>query len=69
LEHIHTHPHLALTGTARIGEKFLDWTDTDPPIDTILEAITLYWVTETFPTSIYPYRQVRLFLKFSGHSF
>jgi hypothetical protein len=51
----------ALTGTVRIGEKFLDWTDTDLPIDTILEAITLYWVTETFPTSIYPYRQVRLF--------
>lgn len=53
----------ALTETAWTGEKFLDWTDADPPIDTILEAITLYRVTETFPTSIYPYRQVRLFPK------
>jgi len=27
-------------------------------LSTILEAISLYWLTETFPTSIYPYRQV-----------
>ena len=43
----------------RIGEKFLAWTDDDPPLDTILGAVTLYWLTETFPTSIYQYRQVR----------
>jgi len=42
---------------AWIGEKFLDWTDEDPSLDTILTAVTLYWVTETFPRSIYPYRQ------------
>jgi hypothetical protein len=48
----------------RIGEKFLDWTDTDPPLDTILEAVTLYWVTETFPRSIYPYRRVSLVVGF-----
>ncbi|KDQ17793.1 hypothetical protein BOTBODRAFT_64194 [Botryobasidium botryosum FD-172 SS1] len=39
-----------------IGEKFLDWTDDDPPLDTILEAVTLYWLTETFPRAIYTYR-------------
>ena len=40
-----------------IGEKFLEWTDTDPSLDTILEAISLYWFTETFPRCIYPYRE------------
>lgn len=43
---------------AWIGEKFIEWTDETPELDTILEAVTLYWLTETFPTSIYPYRQV-----------
>lgn len=43
---------------AWIGEKFLDWTDEDPPLDTILKAVTLYWLTDTFPRSIYPYRQL-----------
>ncbi|KZF25282.1 alpha/beta-hydrolase [Xylona heveae TC161] len=42
---------------AWIGEKFLEWTDEDPPLETILESITLYWLTETFPTAIYPYRE------------
>ncbi|KAK5681832.1 hypothetical protein LTS10_006365 [Elasticomyces elasticus] len=41
---------------AWIGEKFLEWTDDDPPLDKILESITLYWLTETFPRCIYPYR-------------
>jgi hypothetical protein len=44
----------------RIGEKFLAWTDQDPPLDEILASVTLYWLTETFPRSIYPYRQVRI---------
>jgi microsomal epoxide hydrolase len=43
---------------AWIGEKFIDWSDTTPSIDTILESVTLYWVTETMPRSIYPYRQL-----------
>ncbi|TKA68166.1 hypothetical protein B0A49_06294 [Cryomyces minteri] len=46
---------LGKTGTA-IGEKFRDWSDTTPSLDQILEAITLYWLTETFPRAIYPYR-------------
>jgi microsomal epoxide hydrolase len=40
-----------------IGEKFRDWTDEDPPIDEILTSVSLYWLTDTFPTSIYAYRQ------------
>lgn len=39
-----------------IGEKFLEWTDTDPTLDQILESVTLYWMTDTFPRCIYPYR-------------
>ncbi|KDQ08979.1 hypothetical protein BOTBODRAFT_37508 [Botryobasidium botryosum FD-172 SS1] len=41
---------------AWIGEKFFEWTDDHPPLDTILEAVTLYWLTETFPRAIYTYR-------------
>ena len=44
---------------AWIGEKFLTWADHAPSVDTILESVTLYWLTDTFPTSIYTYRQVR----------
>ncbi|KAJ5619978.1 hypothetical protein N7510_003962 [Penicillium lagena] len=43
---------------AWIGEKFLDWTDDNPPLDEILASVTLYWLTETFSRSIYPYRQL-----------
>ncbi|OMP86619.1 putative epoxide hydrolase [Diplodia seriata] len=39
-----------------IGEKFLTWTDAAPPLPTILDAVSLYWLTDTFPTSIYTYR-------------
>ncbi|KAK6384931.1 hypothetical protein LTS17_002494 [Exophiala oligosperma] len=42
---------------AWIGEKFLTWTDTTPTVDEILTSVTLYWLTETFPRCIYPYRQ------------
>lgn len=37
----------------RIAEKFLDWTDTDPLMDLILESVTLYWLTNTFPRFIH----------------
>ncbi|KAK8245290.1 Alpha/Beta hydrolase protein [Phyllosticta capitalensis] len=42
---------------AWIGEKFLTWTDADPPVSAILESISLYWLTDSFPTSIWSYRQ------------
>ncbi|KPI34365.1 putative epoxide hydrolase [Cyphellophora attinorum] len=43
---------------AWIGEKFVDWTDETPDIDTILESISLYWFTDTFATTLYPYRHL-----------
>ncbi|KAF4806279.1 putative epoxide hydrolase [Colletotrichum siamense] len=43
-------------GTA-IGEKFLTWTHETPSMDEILASVTLYWLTQTFPRGIYPYRQ------------
>ena len=43
-----------------VGEKFLEWTDDDPDVDEVLTNITLWWLTDTFPTSIYPYRDVGL---------
>ncbi|KAK5064705.1 hypothetical protein LTR84_000539 [Exophiala bonariae] len=43
---------------AWIGEKFRDWTDADPPLDTILESVALYWLTNCAATSLWSYRQV-----------
>lgn len=40
------------------GEKYLTWVDEPLPSKTILEFISLYWLTETFPRAIYPYREV-----------
>ncbi|KAJ9638492.1 hypothetical protein H2204_004262 [Knufia peltigerae] len=40
-----------------IGEKFLDWTDDEPSLETILESVTLYWVTRCASTSVWAYRQ------------
>ncbi|WWC64244.1 uncharacterized protein I303_106853 [Kwoniella dejecticola CBS 10117] len=39
-----------------IGEKFLEWSDEDPSIETILSFISLYWFTDTFPSCIFTYR-------------
>ncbi|KAI4953675.1 hypothetical protein J4E91_002523 [Alternaria rosae] len=41
---------------AWIGEKFLEWSDEDPSLDEILTNVSLYWFTESFARSIYPYR-------------
>jgi microsomal epoxide hydrolase len=40
----------------RIGEKFIVWSDKTPPIPTILSNVSLYYLTNTFPTSLYHYR-------------
>ncbi|KAH6664192.1 Alpha/Beta hydrolase protein [Halenospora varia] len=53
---------------AWIGEKFLEWTDATPPLDTILEAVTLYWFTDTFCSSIYQYRQTLQPVNKGGHA-
>ncbi|KAK3111759.1 hypothetical protein LTR53_012663 [Teratosphaeriaceae sp. CCFEE 6253] len=42
---------------AWIGEKFLQWSDESPPVSEILDDVTLWWLTESFARSIYPYRQ------------
>lgn len=34
------------------------WSDDDPSLDTILESLTLYWLTDTISTSFYCYRDV-----------
>ncbi|KAF2846891.1 epoxide hydrolase-like protein [Plenodomus tracheiphilus IPT5] len=45
---------------AWISEKFLAWPDpsTPPALPQILTNISLYWFTSSFPSSIYPYRQL-----------
>lgn len=40
-----------------IGEKFLAWTDKDPSVDEILDDVTLYWFTNSFPRAIHTYRE------------
>ncbi|CAI7629037.1 unnamed protein product [Penicillium viridicatum] len=42
---------------AWIGEKFLEWVHDPLAPEDILESVTLYWLTETFPRAIYAYRQ------------
>ncbi|OAA54914.1 epoxide hydrolase [Cordyceps fumosorosea ARSEF 2679] len=36
-----------------IGEKMLAWTDQDPPLQKILETVTLYWMTDTISRSFW----------------
>jgi microsomal epoxide hydrolase len=43
-----------------VGEKMLEWTDDDPPMDKILETVTLWWLTGTAPRSFYHSRSVRV---------
>jgi microsomal epoxide hydrolase len=51
---------------AWIGEKFLEWSDVSPDLDTILESVTLYWFTESMGRGLYPYRAVCFLLLFSS---
>ena len=41
-----------------MGEKFIAWTDETPSLDEILTTVSLWWMMETFPKAIYPYREV-----------
>lgn len=43
---------------AWVGEKFLESTDQDPDVQTILEDVTLYWLTNCASTCLWPYRQL-----------
>jgi microsomal epoxide hydrolase len=49
------------SNTYRIGEKFLEWTDETPSLNDILASVSLYWLTDTCPRAIYPYREVSYF--------
>ncbi len=64
--------------SSRIGEKFPLWSDVTPSDETIIEFVTLYWITNTIERCIYPYRQVcpplsflplTTFLKPNAHPF
>lgn len=44
--------------SSTVGEKFIAWTDETPRLDEILTTISLWWMLETFPKAIYPYREV-----------
>ncbi|UPL04300.1 hypothetical protein LCI18_015234 [Fusarium solani-melongenae] len=39
-----------------MGEKFIEWTDTTPDYEEILDSVTLYWFTESIARGLYPYR-------------
>lgn len=43
---------------AWIGEKLLDSMQVQPSIATVLEFVATYWLTETYATCIWPYRQL-----------
>ena len=45
----------------RIGEKYVDAMRGKLPLDFLLAISTLYWLTDTYPSSVYPYRYVSLF--------
>jgi hypothetical protein len=50
--------HLGCFNSCRIGEKYLEWTDETPPLKEVLASVSLYWLTDTCPRAIYPYREV-----------
>lgn len=50
-------PRLNVTAH-RVGEKLLDSWDPEMPMDVLLQWLTLFWLTRSFPTSIYLYRHL-----------
>ena len=56
LRHSRQYARPPLTAVDRIGEKFIVWTAETPDIDEILSVVSLYWLTRSFPTSLYHYR-------------
>ncbi|KAF3770823.1 epoxide hydrolase 1 [Cryphonectria parasitica EP155] len=43
---------------AWIGEKYLEWSDTDIELEQILELTSYYWFTSSLPRCIWPYRDL-----------
>ncbi|GAA5988826.1 hypothetical protein JCM5350_000389 [Sporobolomyces pararoseus] len=50
---------------AWLSEKYRDWTDVTPSTDEILAICTMWWLRDSFPSSIYAYHELLL----SGVSF
>ncbi|KAF2660982.1 alpha/beta-hydrolase [Lophiostoma macrostomum CBS 122681] len=40
-----------------ISEKFLAWSDADPPLSAILDSVSLYWFTGCFASTMYTYKE------------
>lgn len=38
-------------------DAVIQWTDQTPDLDKILDCVTLWWLTDTFPYSLYMYRE------------
>lgn len=43
---------------AWLGEKFNTWSDVPPSLDRLLETVTIWWLRESFPSSIYAYSEI-----------
>lgn len=43
---------------AWIGEKYLEWSHTPIPLETILRLTSMYWFTSTMARGVYPYRDL-----------
>ena len=52
----------------RVGEKFLDWTDSPLPLHAILEASSLYWLSKCAHSSLWSYRHVGLIPSFGENT-
>ncbi|KAK7402894.1 hypothetical protein QQX98_011344 [Neonectria punicea] len=59
-ESLHAKLMACANSVGRIGEKFIEWTDTTPSYEEILDHVTLYWFTDTASRGLYAYRTVRL---------
>ncbi|GAA6059018.1 hypothetical protein JCM10212_001243 [Sporobolomyces blumeae] len=45
---------------AWLAEKYRDWTDETPSIDELLAICTIWWIRDSFPSSIYAYHELLL---------
>jgi len=52
----------------RVGEKFLDWTDAPLPLNTILEASSIYWLSKCAHSSLWSYRHVGIIPSFGENT-
>ncbi|GAA5923867.1 hypothetical protein JCM1841_001418 [Sporobolomyces salmonicolor] len=43
---------------AWLAEKFRDWTDETPSVDEVLAICTMWWIRDSFPSSIYAYSEL-----------